>query len=149
MDEIVRLALFDDERRLAKRADVDGKNLRRDVLNFFVTNPNPTDEAFHAWAESQSYVVSAAESEAYRLATIAALFFTSGKSVDKKLDVSTVSPEQMARGMKVEQEHISGPKEIVDIVTKKIASDHFAENLEYYQVSDVKVDVLYMPKSGD
>ena len=148
MNAIVRLALFDDERRLAKRSDVNGKNLQRDVMAFLVANPNPDGEALHAWAEEQGYVVPTVELEAYRLATIAALFLSTGKSA-KGFDDSTINSEQMARGMKVEQEHIEGPKEIVDLVTRKIAKDHFVENSEYYQISDAKVDVLYTPKLGD
>ena len=100
------------------------------VIYFLKKNPNPSDEQFHQWAESQGIDIHQAESAAYHLATKAAQLFTEGRSIDKKVKASDVDPKELRMGMEVEKEHITS----CPMITKKIALDHLSEEnmTKYY-----------------
>lgn len=98
------------------------------VVYFFKNNPNPNDEQFHQWAESEGLDVHKAEEAAYFLATRCAWLLTEGKAPEKGVTPKDVDPEQLKMGIEVEKEHIrSCPR-----IAKKIALDHLAEIPDYY-----------------
>jgi hypothetical protein len=99
----------------------------KDIIGFFVSNPNPTDAQFHSWAESLGKEPDAMEAQAYELATIAARFLNGGRSIKDGIDASKVDPQQLAMGIEVEKEH--SPDELT---ARKIALDHLAELSDYY-----------------
>lgn len=98
------------------------------VLKFFASNPNPTDDVFHKWAESNGFDVHEAEAAAYMLATKTAQFFTEGRSVEKGMTPAKADPEQLKMGIEVEKEHMTSCLKVVT----KIALDHLAEIPDYY-----------------
>jgi len=101
------------------------------VLQFFVDNPNPSDDDFHGFAEQNGLDVHMAESCAYRLATIAAQLLMGGKSKDAGLTYQDVPEDVLQKGMQVEMEHGAG-----EIIAKKIALDHLTESIQYYEALD-------------
>ena len=98
------------------------------VLKYFAANPNPTDDVFHQWAESEGLDVHQAEAAAYMLATKTAQFFTEGRSVQKGTTPDKVDPEELKMGIEVEKEHMTSCLKVVT----KIALDHLAELPNYY-----------------
>ena len=95
------------------------------IIDFFAQNPNPNDEAFHEFAESQQIDIHAAESVAYNLASKYVMFLRGGKSGGKVPE--GIDPEQLNKGIEVEAEHSSDPA-----TAKKIAIDHLTEMPDYY-----------------
>ena len=97
------------------------------VLQFMGERPNPSDDDFHAFAANAGLNVHSAETCAYRLATLAAQFLLGGRSKDAGLTYNEVQPEALQQGMQVEMEHGTS-----EIIAKKIALDHLAESMTYY-----------------
>lgn len=98
------------------------------VIEFFQTNPNPNDEAYHQFAEEQGWDVHEAESIAYRLATKFVNLLKGGlMNTTEGFDLNAVDPNQLEMGIKVEMEHTPD-----QTVAKKIALDHLAEIPDYY-----------------
>lgn len=88
---------------------------------------SPSDDEFHAWAESEGLNVDKAEAAAYDLAKRFVGFMTGGAS--KGQPPAGVSDEAIAKGTEVEREHVAGNDE----AARKIAYDHLAEFPEYYE----------------
>lgn len=99
----------------------------QDVYQFLSENPNPPDEAFHAWAESAGYQPDEAESAAYTLATKLVEFLNEGKAEEEELRPSDTDPKNLTIGKQIEKEHTSD-----EGIRSRIAADHLAEDPEYY-----------------
>lgn len=95
------------------------------VLKFFHKNPNPSDDEFHRWAESQGIEPDDAEEVAYRFVTEFANFIFGGKSKGERPD--NLDSDQLSKGIEVELEHT--PSRAVSV---KIALDHLTESPIYY-----------------
>jgi hypothetical protein len=98
-----------------------------EVVQYFLENPNPDDETWHAYAESKGWNVPAAEAASYRLATLASHFVAKGKSSEKGVSEKDVNPDELAMGVEIEKEHTDDPE-----IAKRIALDHLAEIPDYY-----------------
>jgi len=96
------------------------------IIDFLAQNPAPADTDFHQFVESQGLDTPTAESVAYMLAGKYVMLLRGGKS--QGMDMSTVDPQQLEMGMRVEAEHSADPA-----TQKKISLDHIAENPLYYQ----------------
>jgi len=92
------------------------------VIKFLDRHPNPTDDQFHEWAESQGYNTHKAEQVAYRI-----LSDIINKGESKGKVPSGVTPKMVAEGVKVEKEHTPNP-----LIARKITLDHQTEHKEYY-----------------
>lgn len=105
--------------------------LREDVIFFLKTNPNPSDQDLHTWAESEGYNVHKVETEIYKLATKFVDFLTGGKANELSIGEDDVDPDELKKGIEVELEHTSDKD-----VAKRIALDHLAEakNAPYYSL---------------
>jgi hypothetical protein len=99
------------------------------VVDFFAQNPDPNDDAFHAFCEQNSFDPHQAEAMAYSLATIAVKLLRGGRSGDPSFDINSVDPDELQMGIEVESEHIDDPS-----IQKKIALDHLAEMPDYYSM---------------
>ena len=97
------------------------KELRKDIVNFFVKNPYPTDKKIHAFAESIGVDEHMLEKEIY---AILSSIFSEGMSSKKKYKYDE---KQLAMGKKVEMEHTT-----CECLAEKIAKDHLAEISDYY-----------------
>ena len=91
------------------------------VVKFLQAHKNPTDDDFHAWADSQGMNVHELEEAAYRLATITANL-KHGADPDSDFDA-----KELEMGIDIEKEH-SDDK----FVAKMIAKAHLAEFSTYY-----------------
>jgi len=96
------------------------------VQDFLHKNPKPSDTDWHAWAEREGFDVHEAEAAAYALAGRLVALLRGGRSQGKRPEGST--DEAVTAGTKVEEEHVLGDEE----VQRKIAYDHLAEHLDYY-----------------
>lgn len=105
------------------------KDINGLVFDFLKKNPNPKDSDVHAFAEKEKLAVDSIETAVYKLATKFVIFMSNGRSIEKGLTEKDVDPEQLKKGIKIEQEHIKDPE-----VTKKIALDHLAEMKNYYDL---------------
>lgn len=97
------------------------------VVDFFAQNPDPNDDAFHAFCEQNGFDPHQAGAMAYSLATIAVKLLRGGRSGDPGFDINSVDPDELQMGIEVESEHIDDPS-----IQKKIALDHLAEMPDYY-----------------
>lgn len=98
-----------------------------DVVSFLVDNPNPSDDVVHDWAESNGHDVDQVEAEIYKVATKYVNFISDGKANKKGFTKEDADPDELAMGIKIEQEHISDTD-----VAEKIALDHLVEIKDYY-----------------
>lgn len=103
------------------------KNIEKDLLQFFIDNPNPDDKMVHQWAEKNNLDVHKVETEIYKLATISAQFLLGGRANEKRFSEKDADKKELEMGIKVEREHIDN----IDI-QKRIALDHLAESNKYY-----------------
>lgn len=98
------------------------------IIEFFQTNPDVNDEAFHEFVEGQGWDVHQAEGIVYKLATRFVNLLKGGKMNETdEFDLSAVNPNELQMGIKVEMEHTPDPT-----IAKKIALDHLAEISDYY-----------------
>jgi hypothetical protein len=95
------------------------------VARFLASNPNPSDEAFHQWAEKNNVNVHQAEAAAYKLATLYARMLTGGYWQEQGRPHP--DEEQLRKGIKVELEHTPD-----QFTARRIALDHLAELPDYY-----------------
>lgn len=105
------------------------------ILEFVKATPNLDDSAFHAFCEGLGVDPHEGEEVIYRAvnekkgedkpAIDIKAFLTSGASKNK----GYVKPDQMRKGMKVEEEHTKGlaiPKPMQKVIERKIVKDHVA-----------------------
>lgn len=61
-------------------------------------------------------------------------FYKSGISFKNKINKNNVDPDELKKGIEIEQEHVMGnfSKEIKDKLSLKIALDHLSEIPDYY-----------------
>lgn len=102
------------------------------VADHLNVSPNPTDEEFHAWADSQGIEHAKAEAAAYELASIFVAFLYGGRAAEKGVDAKDVDSEDLKKGIEVEYEHTSDKD-----TAERIALDHESEfpkdaPLKYY-----------------
>lgn len=110
---------------LAKVAE--GEPTEDQVSEFLNRNPNPSDDAFHQWAEGHGWKPDDAEAVAYRLATQKAQFNEGGKANAAGKTPADVDQEQLAKGLTVEKEHTPNLKD-----RARISTDHIVEDPKYY-----------------
>jgi DNA-directed RNA polymerase subunit RPC12/RpoP len=113
-------------------SDADEK-IEAALLAFLVDNPNPTDEAMHAWAQGAGYDVPKVESMAYEMATLWARL---AAGPGGKVDPASVDQDALAQGILNEYEHTVGETPEDRIVAQTIALPHIAENPDYYEEID-------------
>lgn len=99
----------------------------QDVYQYLSKNPNPDDAAFHTWAESAGHQPDDAESASYTLATKLVQFLNEGKAKEKQMQPADTKPSELSLGKTIEQEHTSD-----EGLRARIATDHLAEDPEYY-----------------
>lgn len=126
-ETIKNAAFLGDKIKESKEMSKDKLSLA--VAEFLRDNPFPDDKAFHAWAESKGIDTDEAEAVAYALATKFVKFVFGGRS--KSQPPADIDPDQLKKGIEVEQEHIDDP-----VVAEKIAIDHLTEFREYYTALD-------------
>ena len=103
---------------LKKRSQVE---LRKNLIDFFTENKDPTDKQVHQFAEQLGMDEHKLEEEVYGILSD---FFASGEYYKnpKKVD-----PEELRIGIKVEMEHTDCP-----LIAERIAKDHLMEFPDYY-----------------
>ena len=106
------------------------------VVEFLLENPRPTDDALHAWADAHGYDHKRVEEEIYRL--LAGMI----KRMSRSLNVpdGEFNPDELAKGVVVEQEHTDSP-----FIARMIAKDHLLECPTYYS----RLSVLESRCKGD
>jgi len=100
---------------------------QKDLVKFFVDNPNPNDDKVHTFAEKLGVEPDVLESEIYKLATIAAEFLNNGRSNEKDITEDDVDAKELKMGIEVEKEHTPNKE-----IAKRISLDHLAEFGDYY-----------------
>lgn len=96
-------------------------SLRAEIIKFFKSNPQPTDDQMHGLATKLQLDPSELETIVY---SILSDIISGGKS--QGLD-NPVDPKELAMGIKVEAEHTKD-----EAIREKIARDHLAEDPKYY-----------------
>ena len=109
------------EKKTSKKVD------KEKVIEFFKSNPNPTGEQLHDWAEDSNYNVHEVEEIVYELATRLVKILTGGEAENRGVTEDDVDPKELKMGIKVEFEHIHDEE-----IAKEIALDHLAELPDYY-----------------
>lgn len=104
------------------------EDLRKKMIVFLEEHPNPDDELVHEWADNNGVIKDEAEAMLYRFATKFVKFLTEGRSQEKDFGEDDVSPDKLKKGTEVEREHVDD-----EVMQQKIALDHLAESLEYYE----------------
>jgi len=99
----------------------ENKNITVTIIEWFVKNPYPKDEAVHKFAESLGIEHDVFEAKIY---SILSSFLSEGRS---KKFTGTYDPKQLKMGVKVEMEHTTDP-----LISEKISKDHLAEIADYY-----------------
>jgi len=97
------------------------------IIQFFFENPNPTNDMFAQFAESNGWDVNQANGCAYGLAAIAAQILKGGISIDSGLTYQDVDPAILQKGTEVEMRHGAN-----EIIAKKIALDNLSISVSYY-----------------
>lgn len=126
-EELIGLAeRVGEERRVRLTARfVESQNIDEKVTAFLAKHPDPSDSAFHAWAEDEGLDVHKAESAAYKIASMAVKFLNDGRANKEKVTKKDVDAEELKIGMEIEAEH--SPDEAT---RERIGLDHLAENPE-------------------
>jgi hypothetical protein len=101
--------------------DKKDKDLRVQLIKWFLENPYPNDKQVHAYAEKIGMDEHELEGHIY---SIISSVLSEGKSKGKEVKHD---PKQLEMGIKVEMEHTSCPT-----ISRKIALDHLAEIPDYY-----------------
>jgi hypothetical protein len=98
-------------------------DLKTKIVDFIVSNPNPADSKFHAFAEKMGMEPDDLESVAYSMLSD---FFANGryqeKGQGKKFD-----EQELKWGIEIEAEHT-----ISKAMAERIAKDHLTELPDYY-----------------
>jgi len=91
------------------------------IIEWFVANPYPKDDAVHAFAQKLGIDEHEFEGHIYHiLSSVLAEGRSKGKDVKH-------DPKQLKMGIEVEMEHTTNP-----IISRKIALDHLKEIPDYY-----------------
>jgi hypothetical protein len=114
----------------------DGEPSEDQVAEFLQRNPNPSDDAFHQWAEGHGWEPDDAEAVAYRLATQKAQFNLGGKANEAGKTPADVDQDQLAKGLIVEKEHTPNLQD-----RARISTDHIVEDGKYYDDPMFKSDL--------
>lgn len=102
----------------------DKPDLKKAVMDFLEKNPEPSDDAWHAWAEREGFDVHQAEAVAYALAGRLVKFLRGGRS--KGVRPTGASDEEVVLGVEIESEHVDDEE-----IQRKIAYDHLEEFENY------------------
>jgi hypothetical protein len=107
-----------------KQARAQTESIRGKLIKFFKQNPNPNDDAIHAFADQLGMSPHDVETQIYALLTwyMSGDFLKHGDDPDSNFD-----PKELEMGIKVEMEHTNDPA-----IAKKIAKAHLAEISDYY-----------------
>jgi len=100
----------------------DNVDVEQKILQFFMENPSPEDDAFHAFAQSLGMEPDDLETKVYG---ILSSLLSGGKSQGNE-DFGP-DEEQLAMGIEVEKEHTDN-----EFLARKIALDHLASFPTYY-----------------
>jgi hypothetical protein len=98
--------------------------LKKKLMDFFKSNPNPPDDAVHKFAEENNIDPHKLEGIIYSMLTMM-IQNTPGKHKDVPDD--KFDANEMAMGVEVEKEHTDCP-----MIAKEIAKDHLNEIPDYY-----------------
>jgi hypothetical protein len=96
-------------------------DLHNKIIEWFIKNPYPKDDAVHAFAQELGVDEHEFEGHIY---SILSDILTEGRSKDFN---GNYDPEQLKMGIKVEYEHTN-----YTLISEKIAKDHLAEISDYY-----------------
>ena len=97
------------------------KAIRAEIIKFFKSNPQPTDDQMHGLADRLKLDPSELETLVY---SILSDIISGGLSHGKD---TPVDPKELAMGIKTEAEHTSDTE-----IAEKIARDHLTEDPKYY-----------------
>jgi hypothetical protein len=97
------------------------KSIRAEIVKFFKSNPQPTDDQMHGLADKLKLDPSELETIVY---SILSDIISGGLSGGKD---TVVDPKELEMGIAVEAEHTSDKG-----IAEKIARDHLAEDPKYY-----------------
>jgi hypothetical protein len=107
------------------------------IINFFINNPNPSDDAVHDFAEENSINKHRLEEEIYKLVSA---FLSGGKyqSDGKNL---TYDDAELVEGDKIELEHVNKESPYAKYIARRIALDHLAEfDGKHYYTGLIKLE---------
>jgi len=111
----------ENQEQVLMEMDKKDKDLRVQLIKWFLENPYPNDKQVHAYAEKIGMDEHELEGHIY---SIISSVLSEGKSKGKEVKHD---PKQLEMGIKVEMEHTSCPT-----ISRKIALDHLAEIPDYY-----------------
>jgi hypothetical protein len=126
------------------------ENIIQEIFDFIYNNPYPTDDDFHAFAESKDIKPDVIETYVY---AILSCFIVGGNYNKKKVDNKTFDQKEVNMGKIVENEHVDADnknivvKKIVDLIRTRISWDHLADNDKYYtQAKEGKLQIEELKK---
>ncbi len=101
---------------------------RQKILDFFRDEPYPADSKVHAFAEKMGMKPEELEEQAY---AILSTFLSSGRFNESKKKESDFDKDEIAKGIKIEMEHLDSKSPYAPFLAKRITFDHNAEFKTY------------------
>ena len=99
------------------------------IIKFFKENPYPSDDQLHEFADANDMEPDNLEQEVY---AIISTFLTGGYAKEKNFTINDADPKELAKGIKVEMEHLDSKSKYAKVLSTQIALDHLAEMDNYY-----------------
>ena len=117
----IKVEHHDSKEKILMEMSEKDKDLRVQLIKWFLENPYPDDKKVHAYAEKIGMNEHELEKHIY---AIISSILSVGNSKGKEIKHD---PKQLEMGIKVEMEHTSCPT-----ISRKIALDHLVEIPDYY-----------------
>jgi|WetSurMetagenome_2_1015567.scaffolds.fasta_scaffold98175_2 hypothetical protein len=95
------------------------------IVGFFREYPNPADDQVHNFAKELNIDPSQLEAKIYQLISC---IISGGKSKGR----TDFNPDQLAKGLAVEMEHVDEMNPFAELIAEKISKDHLSEMDDYY-----------------
>jgi hypothetical protein len=108
-----------------KKIKNQNEGIESKIFEFFKEYPNPEDSQIHDFALREGIEPSQLEAKIYQLISA---FVSGGKSKGK----TDFNPDQLAKGIKVEVEHVDELNPFARLIAEKISRDHLSEMDDYY-----------------
>ena len=104
---------------------LDDSELKKEIIEYFKNNPNPSDEGkggVHEWAEKNGHNKHKVEEAIYELLSTFVEFIVNGRANEKGFEEKDADAEELKMGIEIEFEHTTNKE-----TAKRIALDHLSE----------------------
>lgn len=124
MDILEKLQKMVNDQYNQLNEDIDKKELKIKIFDYFKKNPAPPDDDIHDWADDLGIDHDLVEEVIYELL---GSFIGYGNANKTGFELKDADKKELAMGRKVELEHTNCP-----MIAERIALDHLSEISDYY-----------------